>query len=109
MERKSALKQQPSHGQLLQEKSRLNQARNLAISRRDTTEIAELDVKIAELEVLASGVTRDQEEDQWAKVNERNRRLNLEQSKKAEAVTIAKRKALMASRCVGCLPTWCLL
>ncbi|KAL5631405.1 hypothetical protein ACGC1H_007054 [Rhizoctonia solani] len=98
MERKSALKQQPSHAHLLQEKSRLNQARNLAISRRDAAEVAELDVKIAELEVLASGVTRDQEEDQWAKVNERNRRLNLEQTKKAEALAAAKRKALMASR-----------
>ncbi|KAF8678095.1 RNA polymerase II C-terminal domain phosphoserine binding [Rhizoctonia solani] len=98
MERKAALKQQPSHAQLLQEKSRLNQARNLAISRRDAAEVAELDVKIAELEVLAVGVTRDQEEDQWAKVNERNRRLNLEQTKRAEALAAAKRKALMASR-----------
>ncbi|CUA66789.1 RNA polymerase-associated protein C651,09c [Rhizoctonia solani] len=98
MERKSALKQQPSHAQVLQEKSRLNQARNLAISRRDAAEVAELDVKIAELETLASGVTREQEEDQWAKVNERNRRLNLEQTKKAEALAAAKRKALMASR-----------
>ncbi|CAE6419313.1 unnamed protein product [Rhizoctonia solani] len=98
MERKAALKQHPSHGQLLQEKSRLNQARNLAISRRDAAEVAELDVKIAELEVLAVGVTRDQEEDQWAKVNERNRRLNLEQTKRAEALAAAKRKALMASR-----------
>ncbi|KAJ1304624.1 hypothetical protein OPQ81_005766 [Rhizoctonia solani] len=98
MERKAALKQQPSHAQLLQEKSRLNQARNLAISRRDAAEVAELDAKIAELEVLASGVTRDQEEDQWAKVNERNRRLNLEQTKRAEALAAAKRKALMASR-----------
>ncbi|CAE7206883.1 unnamed protein product [Rhizoctonia solani] len=98
MERKAALKQQPSHAQLLQEKSRLNQARNLAISRRDTREIAQLDIQIAELELLASGVSRDQEEDQWAKVNERNRRLNLEQTKKTEALAAAKRKALMASR-----------
>ncbi|CAE6452650.1 unnamed protein product [Rhizoctonia solani] len=98
MERKSALKQQPSHAQLLQEKSRLNQARNLAISRRDAAEVSELDAKIAELEVLASGVTREQEEDQWAKVNERNRRLNLEQTKRAESLAAAKRKALMASR-----------
>lgn len=98
MERKAALKQQPSHAQLLQEKSRLNQARNLAISRRDTAEVAELDAKIAELEVLASGVTRDQEEDQWAKVNERNRRLNLEHTKRTEALAAAKRKAIMASR-----------
>ncbi|KDN45126.1 hypothetical protein RSAG8_05041, partial [Rhizoctonia solani AG-8 WAC10335] len=37
-------------------------------------------------------------EDQWAKVNERNRRLNLEQTKKTEALAAAKRKALMASR-----------
>ncbi|QRV93913.1 RNA polymerase-associated protein [Ceratobasidium sp. AG-Ba] len=96
MERKAALQQRPSHAQLLQEKSRLNQARNLARSRRDYAEVAELDVKIAELEVHNQGQTT--EEDQWAKVNERNRRLNLEQTKKAEAIALAKRKALIASR-----------
>lgn len=96
MERKAALQQRPSHVQLLQEKSRLNQARNLARSRRDASEVAELDAKIAELE--ARNATRPAEEDQWAKVNERNRRLNLEQTKKTEAIAAAKRKALMASR-----------
>ncbi|KAG9101765.1 hypothetical protein FRC06_002676 [Ceratobasidium sp. 370] len=96
MERKAALQQRPSHAQILQEKSRLNQARNLARSRRDAAEVAELDAKIAELEAL--GDTRAPEEDQWAKVNERNRRLNLEQTKKAEALALAKRKALIASR-----------
>jgi RNA polymerase-associated protein RTF1 len=96
MESKAALQQRPSHGQLLQEKARLNQARNLARSRRDVVEIAELDAKIAELESRSEA--RAPEEDQWAKVNERNRRLNLEQTKKAEAVAVAKRKALMASR-----------
>jgi RNA polymerase-associated protein RTF1 len=100
MERKAALQQRPSHAQLLQEKSRLNQARNLARSRRDAAEVAELDAKIAELETLAGAATRDGEEDQWAKVNERNRRLNLEQTKRAEALAAAKRKALIASRCV---------
>ncbi|KAG8750021.1 hypothetical protein FRC12_013110 [Ceratobasidium sp. 428] len=96
MERKMALQQRPSHAQVLQEKSRLNQARNLARSRRDTAEVAELDAKIAELE--AQSDTRAPVEDQWAKVNERNRRLNLEQTKKAEALAMARRKALIASR-----------
>lgn len=103
MERKAALQQRPSHAQLLQEKSRLNQARNLARSRRDAAEVAELDAKIAELE--ARSETRPAEEDQWAKVNERNRRLNLEQTKKAEAIALAKRKALMASRYVNAFLT----
>ncbi|KAG8688571.1 hypothetical protein FRC08_011364, partial [Ceratobasidium sp. 394] len=96
MERKAALQQRPSHAQILQEKSRLNQARNLARSRRDAAEVAELDAKIAELE--AQSEARAPEEDQWAKVNERNRRLNLEQTKRAEALALAKRKAMMASR-----------
>ncbi|KAF8608542.1 plus-3-domain-containing protein [Ceratobasidium sp. AG-I] len=95
MERKAALQQGPSHAQLLQEKSRLYQARNLARSRRDMAEVAELDAKIAELEARD---VRPAEEDQWAKVNERNRRLNLEQTKRAEAISMAKRKALIASR-----------
>lgn len=98
MERKAALQQRPSHSQLLQEKSRLYQARNLARSRRDASEVAELDAKIAEFEARDA---RPAEEDQWAKVNERNRRLNLEQTKRAEALALAKRKALIASRCVS--------
>ncbi|KZT08127.1 plus-3-domain-containing protein [Laetiporus sulphureus 93-53] len=69
------------------ERSRLSQARTLAARRQDWVEVAEIDTQIAELAASAptrEGSREDSREDILAKVNERNRKANLEAVRKAE-------------------------
>ncbi|KAJ3474642.1 hypothetical protein NLI96_g12344 [Meripilus lineatus] len=70
------------------EKSRLNQARTLAIRRNDLSELAEIDEQLATLNAELAERNRDKEEtkgnDVLAKVNERNRKANLESIRNAE-------------------------
>jgi hypothetical protein len=64
------------------ERSRLNQARTLALRRQDYTEVETIDQQLSELPAAAS---RDEDiSDMLAKVNERNRKANLEAVRKAE-------------------------
>lgn len=74
------------------ERSRLMQAKTLAMRRQDYVELAEIESKLKE---LPAQVVREEEETlsgKLAKVNERNRRANLEVVRKAEFEAERKRK-----------------
>lgn len=72
------------------ERSRLIQARTLASRRQDYEELAEIDKKMAELPAIAASREEDIS-DKLAKVNERNRKANLEAVRLAE-IQEAERK-----------------
>lgn len=89
--RKSQLQTNKPAGLTTMEKSRLNQARTLAQRRHDYAEVAEIDAQLVEL--AASTTERHNREpvDLLAKVNERNRKANMEAVRKAE-IAEAERK-----------------
>jgi len=86
--RKSQLQNNKSAGMLTLERSRLTQARTLAQRRHDFTEVAEIDTQLAELAATTSSADRPSnspnDHDMLTKVNERNRRANMEAVRKAE-------------------------
>ena len=77
------------------ERSRLNQARTLAHRRNDWGEVAEIDAKLEEAartsEKEQPSKTKDVQ-DLLAKVNERNRKANMEAVRKAEMAEIERKK-----------------
>jgi RNA polymerase-associated protein RTF1 len=104
--RKSQLQaHKPSAASFTLEKARLNQARTLAIRRQDDAELAELDAKLAELAAVAAsqvkpmygamGMRGDGSgggTDVLAKVNERNRKANIEAVRQAELRDAEKKR-----------------
>lgn len=91
--RKNQLNQQQSAAAMTMERSRLMQARTLAMRRQDFTELGEIEAKLKELPVVQ---TPRKEQlslaDKLAKVNERNRKANLEAVRRAEFEAERKRK-----------------
>lgn len=81
--RKSQLQSGKSSGMATVERSRLNAARTLAHRRNDFEEVAQIDAQLA---ALGSPTKPRHEEsaDLMAKVNERNRKANMEAVRKAE-------------------------
>ena len=79
------------------ERSRLNQARTLAQRRNDWNEVAEIDAKLAE-ESARTSEKKEQPpktnnvQDLLAKVNERNRKANMEAVRKAEMAEMERKK-----------------
>ncbi|PSR75691.1 hypothetical protein PHLCEN_2v8982 [Hermanssonia centrifuga] len=73
------------------EKSRLAQARTLALRRNDFAEVEQIDAKLA---LLTGDSARNEENvgDMLAKVNERNRKANLEAVRKAELLEIERKR-----------------
>ncbi|TDL27841.1 plus-3-domain-containing protein [Rickenella mellea] len=94
----------PSASNSTLERSRLQQARTLAMRRHDFKELEEIDKAIAALAAPApqDGVRKDELADALAKVNERNRKANMEAVRKAEALETERkrreRKLLAATR-----------
>jgi RNA polymerase-associated protein RTF1 len=84
--RKSQLQVNKPTGMLTLERSRLTQARTLAQRRHDFIEVAEIDTQLAELNAtLADRPSNSRDDDDMlTKVNERNRRANMEAVRKAE-------------------------
>ncbi|KAG1903725.1 uncharacterized protein F5891DRAFT_1017998 [Suillus fuscotomentosus] len=93
--RKSQLSNLPSGASLTLQRSSLVQARTLAIRRQDYAEVSEIDVKLAELPAVATPPRNGGEEslnDKLAKVNERNRKANLEGIRKAEMLEAERKR-----------------
>ncbi|KAG1778705.1 hypothetical protein EV702DRAFT_1091252 [Suillus placidus] len=93
--RKSQLSNLPSGASLTLQRSSLVQAKTLAIRRQDYAEVAEIDAKLAELPAVATPARNGGEEslnDKLAKVNERNRKANLEGVRKAEMLEAERKR-----------------
>lgn len=92
--RKSQLSNLPSGASLTLQRSSLVQARTLAIRRQDYAEVSEIDVKLAELPAVATPRNGGEESlnDKLAKVNERNRKANLEGIRKAEMLEAERKR-----------------
>ena len=91
--RKNQLNQQQSTAAITMERSRLVQARTLAMRRHDYTELAQIEAKLKELPAVQTA--REEElslADKLAKVNERNRKANLEAVRRAEFEAERKRR-----------------
>ncbi|KIJ63569.1 hypothetical protein HYDPIDRAFT_29363 [Hydnomerulius pinastri MD-312] len=92
--RKNQLNQQyMSAGAITMERSRLMQAKTLAMRRHDFAELTEIEAKLKELPVVQT--TREEAEslsDKLAKVNERNRKANLEAVRKAELLEAERKR-----------------
>jgi len=70
------------------------QAKTLAIRRQDYAEVAEIEAKLAELPAIATPRSEGGESlsDKLAKVNERNRKANLEAVRKAELMEVERKR-----------------
>jgi RNA polymerase-associated protein RTF1 len=89
--RKSELQTGKPTGQsATMERSRLNQARTLALRRQDFKEVGTIDQQLSELPA-ATGTREEEISDMLAKVNERNRKANLDAVRKSE-IQEAERK-----------------
>lgn len=97
LSRKKALNpSRPSIAQAVTQRASLHQARSLAVSRRDLAELASIDAQLAQLEQASPSKKRERDEDGGdllAKVNERNRRANDEQVRRAEAAELERKRA----------------
>lgn len=82
--RKSQLQSGKSSGMVTVERSRLNAARTLALRRNDLEEVAQIDTELASLGTPTKSRPSDESADLMAKVNERNRKANMEAVRKAE-------------------------
>lgn len=107
--RKNALNaHRPSHASITFQRSRLTQARTLALRRQDFKEVTEIDAQLKELAVTTDFQSRrrdseDPQNDILAKVNERNRKANLEAVRQAELAEADRKRrerklALAASK-----------
>ncbi|KAF8153059.1 hypothetical protein B0H34DRAFT_722097 [Crassisporium funariophilum] len=93
LKRKSQLQINKPTGMTTMERSRLNQALTLASRRQDWAEVEEIKAKLAEEAKRTPEPARNESIDMLAKVNERNRKANMEAVRKAElAETERKRR-----------------
>jgi len=91
--RKAQLQGTKNTGLSALERSSLNQKRTLALRRQDIAEVAEIDAKLAEHAAHAPEQARsDSQFDLLAKVNERNRKANLESVRKAELIEADRKR-----------------
>ncbi|KXN89714.1 hypothetical protein AN958_05254 [Leucoagaricus sp. SymC.cos] len=88
--RKSQLQSGKTSGMATVERSRLNAARTLALRRNDLEEVAQIDAQLA---ALGAPLKRQEEStDLLAKVNERNRKANVEAMRKAEIAEVERKR-----------------
>ncbi|KAF8743558.1 hypothetical protein AX14_002107 [Amanita brunnescens Koide BX004] len=94
--RKSQVSKSKSAALLTMERSRFTQARTLAQRRMDFAEVAEIDKKLEELNANAEfspvNAAVTEAEDKLAKVNERNRRANVEAVRRAELAEAERKR-----------------
>lgn len=74
------------------ERSRLIQQRTLAMRRQDHAEVAEIDAKLEQAKRSNTPVRTDSGADLLAKVNERNRKANVDAVRRAELAEAEKKK-----------------
>ncbi|KAG9045417.1 hypothetical protein FS837_006350 [Tulasnella sp. UAMH 9824] len=91
--RQKELKKKITAGELYSKKASLNTQRMLALKRGERDEVAKIDAQLAALDATwkPDAGNNSGSEDVLAKINERNRRANLESMRKAD-LELAKRK-----------------
>jgi len=95
--RQKELRNQPTHNELYSKRAQLNMQRTLAQKRADRAEVDKLTAEIVEIDEVMKGSAPAATDagtsqlDTLARLNERNRRLNIESMRKAEAEA-ARRK-----------------
>ena len=85
----------PAGAALTLEKSRLHQERQLAVRRNDPADVERIDAQLAQLlgdSDHATRTTTNSDNEVIARVNERNRRANLEAVRKAEILEIERKR-----------------
>ena len=110
--RKNALNPTAVQAQIFNTRVRLNQEKNLAIKRHDYKEAETIEKELEALNAAHPELRREKPKDTsvdlLAKVNERNRKANLEQVRKAEAEIATRkrqeRKAIAAAAAAGLAP-----
>jgi RNA polymerase-associated protein RTF1 len=91
--RKNQLNNIKPSGLSAMERSRLIQARTLAQRRQDYAEVAEIDAKLGAFDGTPDRATpKDDHAEMLAKVNERNRKANLEAVRKAELAEAERKR-----------------
>ncbi|KAG9307983.1 hypothetical protein JVU11DRAFT_12121 [Chiua virens] len=92
--RKNQFNQQQNPAAITMERSRLIQAKTLALRRQDYSEVADIEAKLKELPVAQSSREEEEESiaDKLAKVNERNRKANVEAVRKAELLEAERKR-----------------
>jgi RNA polymerase-associated protein RTF1 len=91
--RKQMMSSKQSAASVRMEKSRLTQARTLALRRQDLAEVRSIDAQLAELNATNPEAVREETTaDIMAIVNERNRKANLEATRKAEQKEAERKK-----------------
>ncbi|KAF8128663.1 hypothetical protein EV363DRAFT_1340278 [Boletus edulis] len=91
--RKNQFNQQQSAAAITIERSRLMQAKTLAMRRLDYAEVADIEAKLQELPAVQ--IAREEEQslaDKLARVNERNRKANVEAVRKAELLEAERKR-----------------
>ncbi|KAI0672359.1 plus-3-domain-containing protein [Trametes maxima] len=99
-------KQSPAH--LAMERSRLLQSRTLAMRRQDYQEVDEIDSALAKLSALAPARDAQREEsssDILVRLNERNRKANMEAVRKAERAELERKRRERSLRAGTATPT----
>ncbi|CAG8529275.1 12123_t:CDS:10, partial [Dentiscutata heterogama] len=85
---------------LLTEKTTLVTQKNLAIAQGNAKEAQNYASRLAEIDRILSETSRSQKQDTWARVNERNRLKNLEDSRRAEEEARKSRKEFIPRKSI---------
>jgi len=86
------------------ERSRLMQSRTLALRRQDYDEVKEIDAELENLANTNDSKPHEEVADMLAKVNERNRKANMEAVRKAELMESERRRRDRKLAAAGALP-----
>lgn len=87
------------------ERSRLLQARTLALRRNELDEVAEIDVRLGELAPVREAQREDSSSDVLMRLNERNRKANQEAVRKAERAELDRKRRERQLRAGTATPT----
>ncbi|EKM57104.1 uncharacterized protein PHACADRAFT_254665 [Phanerochaete carnosa HHB-10118-sp] len=90
--RKTQMNKKQNAAQITLEKSRLNQARTLALRRNDLVEVADIDAKLIALTGETTARPRSSQADELARLNERNRKANIEAARKADMLESERKR-----------------
>lgn len=96
------MNKKPSAAHITLEKSRLNQARTLALRRNDLVEVAQIDTQLTALTGdLIPARPRSSQADDLARLNERNRKANMEAARKAEMLEAERKRRKLQAHANG--------